>query len=241
MPGKHKDRINMIFPRFIFERKFEGMERFNQELFELAKTDAIANRTDGKDIRSVGNRATHLTHLRHNFMEDCQHPTVAQFIKMVDEAVRDYLRAIYNYDHQGELNMLSDPFYQSRAAGENVGISCHTHFPAHLVVTYYARTDRDPQETSPLRQGSVRFYDPQHINTRPWPNNNIGNVFTNAWFNLVPEEGSLLVFEGHIPHDSTFFDGEHRMCVPVMVDVITPKTQIKKPVSQLLAMQEGAA
>lgn len=228
------DQLHTIFPRFVFHRQYHNMTHFNRALFELACEDATANRTDGTEECAIGSQVTHLAHLRHNFLLDyASSPLVRRLTKMADDCVRAYLRTAYNYDHLGELAMLSDTFHQRRSAGENVGINCHTHFPAHLVVTYYARLDRDPGESNPLRQGAVRFYDPQHVNTRPWPNNN-PDAFTNSWFNLVPEEGSMVVFEGHLPHDSTFFDGEHRMCIPIMVDVLTPRVQVKTPVSEIL-------
>ena len=156
---------------------------------------------------------------------------------MVDDALREYLRVVYNYDHKGEITLMSDTFHQQKSTGENVGVNCHCHWPAHFAVVYYARVDRDPEEQNPLRQGSVRFYDPQNLSTRQWPNNN-PSVFTGAWFNLVPEEGSLVIFEGHLPHDSTYFDGEHRLCVPVMANIITPRSHCPVPVSDLLNFQE---
>ncbi len=228
--------VSAIFPRFVLHQQHQPEAGFHEDLYRLASEDAVANRTDGSQPNAIGQRATHLSHLRHNFLDDCKHPAVLKLIQMVDAACRSYVESVYHYRHEGELEMMSDTFWQQRSRGENVGINCHTHLTSHLVATYYVRVDRDPAETNPLRQGSVRFYDPQHINTRPWPNNN-PHVFTNSWFNVVPEEGSLLVFEGHLPHDSTFFDGEARMCIPIMVNLVTPRTHIKKPVSELIKGQ----
>ena len=230
------DRLDSIFPRFVFHRSHEVDRQFHDDLYRLAAEDAVKNRTDGSQATAIGQKATHLSHLRHNFLDDCKHPAVLRLIHMVDAACRDYVEKVYNYRHEGELEMMSDTFWQQRSRGENVGINCHTHVTSHLVATYYVRVDRDPEETNVLRKGSVRFYDPQHVNTRPWPNNNQGLIST-SWFNVIPEEGSLVVFEGHLPHDSTFFDGEARMCIPVMVNLVTPRTHIKKPVSQLIAKQ----
>lgn len=237
MSISHSDQCHVIFPRFVFHRQYDGVAEFNKVIFELASKDAEANRTDGSHEKAIGNKATHLAHLRHNFLAECKHPAVAQLIRMADETVRAYLKSVYAYEHTGEIEMMSDTFHQRKSHGENVGINCHTHFPADLVVTYYARLDRDPAETNPLRQGAVRFYDPQHVNTRPWPNNN-PSVFTNSWFNLVPNEGSMVIFEGHVPHDSTYFDGDHRMCIPIMVNIVTPRKHCKVPVSDLLNFQE---
>jgi hypothetical protein len=232
------DRFDQIFPRFVMHRRYEPDPTFHADLYRLAAEDAATNRTDGSQANAIGQKATHLSHLRHNFLQDCKHPAVLRLIEMVDLACRNYVEAVYHYRHEGDLEMMSDTFWQQRSRGENVGINCHTHFTSHLVATYYVRVDRDPRETNPLRQGSVRFYDPQHVNTRPWPNNNPGLIST-SWFNVVPEEGSMVVFEGHLPHDSTFFDGEARMCIPVMVNLVTPRTHIKRPVSDLLAEQRA--
>lgn len=231
-----RDTIDLVFPRFVMHRRTEVDGEFHNDLYRLAAADAAANRTDGSQANAIGQRATHLSHLRHNFLADCKHPAVLRLIQLIDAACRDYVQAVYHYRHEGELEMMSDTFWQQRARGENVGINCHTHVTSHMVATYYVRTDRDPAERNPLRQGSVRFYDPQHVNTRPWPNNNPA-VLTTSWFNVVPEEGSLIVFEGHLPHDSTYFDGEARMCIPVMVNLITPRTHMKRPVSELIAGQ----
>lgn len=233
-----RDTLDMVFPRFVMHRR-HGVDRaFHDDLYRLACADAAANRTDGTQPSAIGQRATHLSHLRHNFLADCKHPAVQRLIELVDAACRDYVQSVYHYRHEGELEMMADTFWQQRERGENVGINCHTHVTSHLVATYYVRTDRDPGEINPLRQGSVRFYDPQHVNTRPWPNNNPA-VLTTSWFNVIPEEGSMVVFEGHLPHDSTFFDGQARLCIPVMVNLVTPRTHIKQPVSELLARQRA--
>jgi hypothetical protein len=230
------DQCQMLFPRFVFHRQYLDVAEFNKELFQLASRDALANRTDGTHERAIGDKATHLAHLRHNFLADCKHPAVAQLIRMADETARAYLKTVYAYEHRGEIELMSDTFHQQRSTGENVGINCHVHFPADLTVNYYARIDRDPSETNPLRLGALRFYDPQHLNTRVWPNKNPA-VFTHSWYNLVPNEGSMVVFEGHMPHDSTYFEGEHRLCIPIMAIVRTPRKYCTMAVSELLNLQ----
>lgn len=233
-----RQSLNAVFPRFVLHRVMPPDVQFHEDLYRLAAADAQANRTDGSHPSAIGQHATHLSHLRHNFLSDCKHPAVLRLIELVDSACRDYVDAVYHYRHEGELEMMSDTFWQQQSRGENVGINCHTHPTSHLVATYYVRTDHAPEEKNPLRQGSVRFYDPQHINTRPWPNNNPAVVAT-SWFNVVPQEGSLIVFEGHLPHDSTFFAGQERMCIPVMVNLVTARTHLKRSVSELVAEQRA--
>ncbi|MEJ8474449.1 putative 2OG-Fe(II) oxygenase [Roseibium algae] len=231
-------QIDTIYPRFVMRKRFpELAPGFNEQLMELAIADAMANRVPaGGHDRSIGEDVTHLAHLRHNFLDDARDPVVAQFIKMVDHTVREYLSAVYHYDHEGEIDMMSDTFWQNREEGQNVGINCHTHFKSDLVATYYLNTGCEPGEDNPLRQGALRFYDPQNLGVRPWPNRNPGLV-QNGWYNIVPEPGMMVVFEGHIPHDSTYFGGEQRLCIPVMCDVKTSRSHIKKPVSELLRNQ----
>ncbi len=235
-----KDTVEIatIFPRFLYHKKWNELpEGFNERLLSLAIDDARAHRVppEGHE-RAGGDKNTHISHLRHNFLTDVHDPVIARFVEMVDQCAREYLSSVYHYDHDGELELMGDTFWQVRERGENVGISCHTHFKSDLVVTYYARTGIEPKENNPLRQGSVRFYDPQNLGARHWPNNNPG-VFSRAWYNIVPEVGSMLVFEGHIPHDSTFFGGPERLCIPVMCDVKTARSHIKSPVSDIKRMQ----
>jgi hypothetical protein len=155
---------------------------------------------------------------------------------MIDETARDYLRAVYRYEHDGELELMADTFLQRKSHNENTGINAHAHQLSQMVVTYYPRVVQDEAETDRLRRGALRFYDPQMVNGRHWPNNN-PQVFSNAWFNLEPQTGSMVAFEGHMVHDSTFFAGEERICIACMVNVVTPRSHCKESVSSLLEHQ----
>ncbi|MBO6510209.1 MAG: hypothetical protein JJ979_17305 [Roseibium sp.] len=235
--------IEMLYPRFVFHKQYADADlspNFNERLKKVAIEDAVANRVPaGGHERAIGTKATHLAHLRHNFLMDATDPVVGEFAQMVDTSIREYLSAVYHYDHEGDIEMMSDTFWQSRERGENVGINCHTHFRADLVVTYYVENGLDPQEDNPLRKGAVRFYDPQNLGVRTWPNNNPG-VFTNGWFHLVPKVGSLVIFEGHMPHDSTYFGGAERLCIPVMCDVKTGRSHDKSTLAQILQNKGGS-
>ena len=44
---------------------------------------------------------------------------------------------------------------------------------------------------------------------------------------VEPRTGSMLVFEGHVPHDSTYFEGEERMCIPVLCSLSLPNSHCK--------------
>jgi hypothetical protein len=232
-----KNELSMIFPRFVLHSIYDEGKEFNDELHKLGREDCLARRLTGEDERSADKRpGTHLAHQRYNFLQDTKSPVVRRLIEMYDETARNYLRAVYNYDHTGDLEMMADTFLQRRAYGENVGINAHIHLTSQIVVTYYPRVDRDENETNSLRRGNLKFYDPQMINGRHWPNNN-PNVFANSWFDLEPKVGSMIAFEGFMPHDSGYFDGEERLCIPCMINVITPRSHIKTSVKELLKCQ----
>ena len=47
----------------------------------------------------------------------------------------------------------------------------------------------------------------------------------------------MLVFEGHVPHDSTYFEGEERMCIPVLCSLDLPNSHCKADLKEILAHQ----
>jgi hypothetical protein len=230
--------LQMIFPRFVLHNRYNEGKEFNEELHRLARQDNLDHRVLGSDERSANReKANHLAHDRYNFLRDTKSPVIRRLIEMVDETARDYLRAVYHYDHKGDIEIMADTFLQRRSHGENVGINTHIHASSQLVVTYYPRVDRDEKEPNVLRRGAVRFYDPQIINGRHWPNNN-PHLFANSWFNLEPQVGSLVAFEGYMPHDSGFFDGEERLCIANMVNIVVPRSHQKVLVKELLKCQD---
>ena len=124
-------------------------------LHALAAEDAVANRIqDAGDGRNVGDQTNHLGHLRHNFLMDRRDPAIAVLAQMVAAGVREYLQLAYGYDHSGDIRMMSDTFWQRRAARENVGINAHTHIQTDIVCTYYPRVVLDadcPEDLAPSR------------------------------------------------------------------------------------------
>lgn len=229
--------MTTLFPSFVLHKHWSMPEGFNERLCEIAAEDALRHRVTKEDHElNIGDTSNHLGHLRHNFLTEYREPEVAMLVQMADVAVREYLWRAYQYEHQGELHMMGDALWQRRSHGENIGVSAHTHLKADLVVTYYPRVDVEPDETNVLRKGSVRFFDPANVGKRFWPCNNPDH-FIGGWLNVEPRVGSMTVFEGHIPHDSTFFSGEARMCIPIMVDVDTPKKHTKSSVTDILTYQ----
>ena len=230
--------LQMIYPAFVMHKYWDMPEGFNDRLHHLASEDALAHRiqTDG-DARNVGDQTNHLGHLRHNFLMDRRDPAIAVLAQMVAAAVREYLRLAYGYDHVGEIRMMSDTFWQRRAARENVGINTHTHVQTDIVCTYYPRVvlDDDCPATS-LHRGAVRFYDPANVGKRLWPCKN-EDAYVGGWYAVEPRTGSMLVFEGHVPHDSTYFEGEERMCIPVLCALDLPNSHCKTGLREILAHQ----
>ena len=111
--------LQLIYPTFVLHKHWELPEGFNDHLHTLAADDAVANRIqDAGDGRNVGDQTNHLGHLRHNYLMDRQDPAIAVLAQMVAAGVREYLQLAYGYDHTGEIAMMSDTFWQRRAARE---------------------------------------------------------------------------------------------------------------------------
>lgn len=234
--------MQVIYPGYVLHKHFEMPEDFNDHLYRLALVDAEKHRvTDMSDPRVSGHgkTSTHLNHLRHNFLLDTIDPVMPVFVQMVAASVREYLHLAYGYEHEGEIRMMSDAFYQERAKGQNLGIAAHTHSKFDIVCTYYPRAPLDPDcPQTPFHRGAVRFYDPANIGKRLWPCNHPDHYF-GGWYSVEPREGSMTVFEGHVPHDSTYFEGEDRMCIPTLCEIMLPNSHFKTSMADILSAQQG--
>lgn len=234
--------LQLIYPSFVLHKHWDMPEGFNDCLYELAKADTKRNRIrDPADPRASGDMTNHLGHLRHNFLMDIQDPVIAMLAQMAGAGVREYLQLAYGYDHKGEIRMMSDSFWQRRAQRENLGIHSHTHPQTDIVCTYYPRVvlDADCPDTS-LHRGAVRFYDPANVGKRLWPCRN-PDAYIGGWYAVEPRTGSMLIFEGHLPHDSTYFEGEERMCIPVLCNLDLPNSHCKVGLRDILAAQREDA
>lgn len=231
--------LQTAYPVYVMHKKWDMPAGFNDRLHELARLDAERTRiVDPDDPRNSGDTTNHLGHIRHNFLTDFKDPALNVFTQMVDHAVREFVRLAYGYDHTGEITMMSDTFYQRRDLRENVGINTHTHMKSDIICTYYPRVALDADcPTTSLHRGALRFYDPSNLGKRLWPCRNPEGHHTNGWYEVVPEEGSMVVFEGYVPHDSTYFEGEERMCIPVLCDLELPNSHCKVRASDILAFQ----
>jgi hypothetical protein len=212
---------------------------FNARLYALAKEDAERNRIkeDGA-AGSVGKKAHAFSHMRHNFLVDCIDPLIPVFVEMVRESIVEFLYASFGYLHEGDMHLMSDTFLQRRSAGENIGIYTHTHPSHEIICTYYPRADDEDTTDNPFRKGALRFYNPAMRGNRLWPHPR-RDVYNGSVFSVEPKVGSMVVFEGHMPHDSTFFEGEERMCIPVLCRLDLPNKHISASIKEILEIQNG--
>lgn len=212
------ERLTTLWPCFVLDKVFthDDDPGFDDRLFEQAAEDAARNRVpDVNDPRAVGG-ANYIGHMRHNFLIEPRTPEKKKLAQMVQTQIRKYLYAVYRIEHDATIYMLSDTFHQKRSTGENCGIPTHTHLKHDIVVNYYPRVVLDEnRKRDGFHSGCLRFYDPSGYGKRLWGNKN-PNHHIGSWYSVEPCKGMMVVFEGHIPHDSTYFDGEERMCIPIL-------------------------
>ncbi len=221
--------LQAIYPNFILYKHWDMPKSFNEGLAEIAMDEAVANRiTQEGNPRNLGNRSNHFGHVRHNMLEDHKRDAnVRQLLEMVRVAIPEFLLTAFGYAFEGEILASAETFYQRRDHGENLGIFTHSHRKSDFVVTYYPLVEIDPEYADDqLRSGALRFYDPSGVGQRLWPNKN-PKLHCGSWFQIIPRTGSMVVFEGHVPHDSSYFEGPRRVCIPVQCDLILPNSQVK--------------
>jgi hypothetical protein len=231
-----KTNLQCVYPSFVYTKQWDVSKEWNNELYEIAKKDFLNNIiTDPSNPNNIGRLSHHVSHIRHNFIDDYKNEKVVQdLIKMVDYACKEYLKLVYEYEHNGKVLIMSDTFWQRRTNGQNTGIQSHTHIKCDLVVTYYPKVNLDKDIKNPVRRGTVRVYDQANIGKRFWDMNNNSKYFFGGWYEVEIKEGLMLIIEGHVPHDSTYFEGDERMCIPMLVDIDTPKKHTKKAIEDIL-------
>ncbi len=198
----------VLHPTFLMHKQWEEGDDFNNTLCELSEQHCLANRYGSSNNPTTPNTPiNYLSNKRANMFEDVQHPVMLRFAEMVEAAAREYLANFYQYHYDGDLSLRMQPFLQEgQGKGDNGGVYMHTHQHYDLVVTYYPKVViADDQEQSPYHRGSLRFYDPSGRGPRRWKNNS--PMFQCNSFTVEPKSGSMMVFEGQTPHDSTFFGG----------------------------------
>jgi hypothetical protein len=229
-----------VFADYVQHNHWGHDDDFNNRLYQLAKVDALKNVvTDPLNPLAVGDGEQKYSHLRHNFLLDTVDPVIPQFIDMVQHSVREFLLRGFGYEHEGDIHMNADPFYQSKKTGENIGIYTHTHPSFELVCTYYPHVATfEGQSENQMHNGAVRFYNPAMRGNRLW-SSNPSYIHNKSRFSLLPKTGSMIVFEGHMPHDSTFFEAEDRMCIPVLCRLDLPNKHSTASMSEIMEVQNN--
>lgn len=229
-----------VFPTFVLHKHWDMPDGFNDRLYDLAAADCTAHRvTDASDPRAIGDGQNHISHMRHNFLMDTVDPVMHQLAHMVSHAVREFLWHGFQYQHEGDIAMMSDTFWQQRSAGENLGIHTHRHLAHEIVCTYYPRVTLDDDcSNEQLKRGAVRFYNPGGQGKRLWScqdaKDHVGD-----WYSVEPRTGSMVVFEGHVPHDSTYFEGDERMCIPILCKLDLPNSHNHATLTEIMEVQNG--
>lgn len=238
-----------LFPNYVMQLQWDMPEGWNDRLYDLALQDheehLIRDIADPRNTAplSVGNVdvANYYNQRRHNFFTNTRAPEVAELARMTEFAVRQYMRQVWHYEGNAGIRMICDALYQNKDHEDNAGIHGHNHWRHDIVCTYYPKITFDPNNPPPSKKhaGQVRFYDPSGMGKRLWPNQNPAHHY-GSWWDVVPQTGTMLVFEGRLFHDSTYFGGIERMCIPVMCQVDTPNKHDYESPDDIARFQAGA-
>ena len=216
-----------LYPSFVLVKHDLLTPDVNRQLAEIAIEDGARHRVvDNADPRNLGTADSPFGHIRHNLLFEYRgEPAVDAWLGLARRGVAEYLQLGYGAEMPESLTAIAEPFVQEGAHPENcVGIFTHTHPKADLVVTYYPQVcfgERGPER---FQDGALRFYDPAGRGNRIWPNQN-PSIFTGSWYEVRPRTGTLVVFEGHVPHDAQPFKGVRRVCLPLQVCLRFPNAQ----------------
>ena len=220
------DMFTALYPSFVLVQQDLLTPEFNQRLAEIAVEDAALHRVvDDNDPRNLGTSDSPFGHIRHNLLAEYRgDAAVEAWLAVARAGLSEFLHRGYGAELPERITAIAEPFVQGEGDGETLGIFTHTHPRADLVVTYYPEVDFGAVGPQRFREGALRFYDPAGRGHRLWPNRNPG-IFTGSWLDVRPRTGTLVVFEGHVPHDSAPFRGKRRVCLPLQVSLRVPNAQ----------------
>lgn len=215
-----------LYPTFVLVKHDLLTPAQNQRLAEIAIEDAAAHRVvDDADPRNLGTADSPFGHIRHNLLAGTRgEPAVEAWLAAARAGLAEYLHRAYGAALPERIAAIAEPFVQGDRGGETIGIFTHSHPRADFVVTYYPEVAFGTGGPHPNRAGALRFYDPAGRGHRLWPNRNTG-IFTGSWFEVRPRTGTMVIFEGHVPHDSAPFEGQRRVCLPLQVTLRLPNAQ----------------
>jgi len=212
--------LSTIYPSFVlkgFANEFSPEE--NAELARVAWSVWDSNAATERQYKTGQTEAYYLSGKRLNmFVEHKANQTVMKLAKVADAMARAYLRQVYRYECKDPIDMMAEPFCQNAKTGTH-GIAPHAHTLKPLLVTYYPSMKVNHRDSALSGgcglNGEANFYDPTNTGKRVWPNKN-DDFFIGSSFRVEIKEGMLLAFEGHLPHDSAQFEGDERVCIPVI-------------------------
>jgi hypothetical protein len=215
-----------LYPSFVLVKHDLLMPELNQRLAEIAIEDAARHRVvDDDDPRNLGTSHSPFGHIRHNLLAEHRGDTAVEaWLAVARASLAEYLHRGFGAELPESLMAISEPFLQGEGYGETIGIFTHTHPKADVVVTYYPEVNFGDVGPERFREGALRFYDPAGRGHRLWPNRNPA-IFTGSWLDVRPRTGTLVIFEGHVPHDSAPFTGKRRVCLPLQVSLRFPNAQ----------------
>lgn len=207
-----------LYPSFVLEDRSDFSEEENKLLSELAwKTCHLNENTEKTHHLGSGE---YFTKPRINMLEKyANEPVVKKLALMADRYARLYLQVAYGYNCTFPIKLMAEPFCQDNSTGTH-GIMTHSHRGKPLLVTYYPTVKLKLRDEVKVignsgLNGQVDFYDPSGEGKRWWENHNPSHL-TAAVARFPVSGGSILVFEGHLPHSSCSFEGEERVCIPVI-------------------------
>lgn len=232
MEYTHTTNLQALWTPVVMQRVVQNSKELNEELYNVATQydlEVRDNRKGTPDSKSnnLGYGGVDLLTAKQSYK------SIKDLTKIVDTACRDFLEFIYGYKHTGDLHMNAGTFWQQKTNNQNIGIQLHTHPKSDLVAVYYPKISG--ASNSVMTNGGLRLYDPSNIGKRFWECNNHSSYY-GGWFNITPEEGMLVVFEGWIPHDSGYFDGDERLSIPFLINV---DTELKHKMVSSLNILEG--
>lgn len=194
--------LHKLWQPHILEQCHGDQTVFNAELADLAKQYARENLTQ---------KQFHFSTEKHDFSQWLPEPIRKQFRKMLNDAVQAYCREAF-HNVPDKLPAIHTSVVWGEGQFGNAGVPVHIHEGIDLVITYYPEVLTDEQLKA-WNAGGVRFYD--HMAARyDFVENRNPEFFSNMWFQAEPHTGTLFVFPGWMMHDSGFFGGAERVCLP---------------------------
>lgn len=234
--------ITNIFPTFVMVGQAEEFSRAENEELSKLSWEVYRNNFPTETLQArVANTGYYTSEKRHDLFEDyCHLPVVMKLAEAADSMCRAYMREIYHFDCIYPIKMMAEPFCQNEETGKN-GMACHTHVGKPLFITYYPSVKLKRRAHSSIKDnginGEVSFYDPANVGRRIWPCLNT-SFASGSTFRVAVREGMFTAFEGHVPHDSAPFEGEERVCIPI---ICYPKLPSKNLGSTLEALRKKVA